>query len=187
MQIVDVVELGRNLDYRYKLRHPGSRWPSRGLGEITSFGGLRRSHLMSRIASRNNQTTELKLAGLLRRHQIRGWRRHQKIAGKPDFVWPKNKIALFVDGCFWHGHNCRNLRPATNAAAWSRKILRTRARDRRANRKLRGDGWVVIRIWECSLKRNPERCVGRILRAFVRSSRGHVSTFDIWPIRALKR
>lgn len=133
--------------------------------EITTFGGLPRSQLMSRIRSKNNRTTERRLACLLRKHHITGWRRHVQVVGKPDFVWMHNKIALFVDGCFWHGHSCdRNLTPKRNASIWRRKILRNQRRDQTISRELRRRGWKVIRMWECSLK-HETRCIARIANA----------------------
>src|SRR5438105_4039711 len=105
-------------------------WPMQNDPE-TTFGGLRRSELMARVKSRGNATTELKLVTMLRANGLTGWRRHTKAIGQPDFVWPKTKIAIFVDGCFWHGHGCsRNLSPKTNIDLWQAKFERNRRRDR---------------------------------------------------------
>ena len=139
-----------------------SRWPGNAQREQTTFGELNRGQLMSRVHSTGNQTTEMQLARLLRKARLTGWRRHSPLPGRPDFVWPKMKVAVFVDGCFWHGHNCRNLTSKTNAEAWRDKIARTQTRDRRANRQLRRLGWKVIRIWECRLARVPHHCLRRI-------------------------
>lgn len=140
-----------------------SSWPGDARKELTTFGWLRRGELMSRVRSTGNQTTEKKLALLLRKAGLTGWRRHQPLPGNPDFVWLKFKIALFVDGCFWHGHNCgRNVTPKTNAKAWRDKIERNQARDQRVVRSLRQLGWKVIRIWECRLAKEPDRCLRRI-------------------------
>ena len=147
-----------------------SRWPGNATRERTTFGGLNRSELMSRVLSTGNQTTERQLVYLLRKAQLTGWRRHQPLPGRPDFVWPKVKVAVFVDGCFWHGHNCRNLTPRTNVEAWQDKIERTRARDRRSNRLLRRRGWKVIRIWECRLTKAPDQCSIRIRRKLEEST-----------------
>jgi DNA mismatch endonuclease, patch repair protein len=144
------------------------RWPGNAQRETTTFGGLSRSALMSRIRSKRNATTELKLLLLLRSAGLHGWRRNQRLPGNPDFVFPKTKLVVFVDGCFWHGHKCgRNLKPKRNAKSWQQKIQGNRRRDRRVTRTLRATGWRVIRIWECALKKRPESCVRRILRAFV--------------------
>lgn len=140
-------------------------WPGRSKRVKTTFGGLSRSTLMSRIRSKRNATTELRLIPLLRAARLRGWRRNFPLLGKPDFVFPKQKLAVFVDGCFWHGHGCgRNLKPKCNAALWRKKINGNQRRDRRVTRTLRTVGWRVIRIWECALAKNPETCIRRIQR-----------------------
>src|SRR5688500_5461932 len=90
---------------------------SKPSNEITSFGRLTRSALMARIRGTGNATTEMKVVRLLRARHITGWRRHAKLPGKPDFVWPRSRVALFVHGCFWHGHDCgRNLTSKSNEA-----------------------------------------------------------------------
>lgn len=132
----------------------------------TAFGGLTRPELMSRVRSSGNVTTELRMACLLRATGLKGWRRRHALVGKPDFVWPQHRLALFVDGCFWHGHGCgRNLCPRRNALFWEEKVRRNKQRDRSVTRLLRGRGWKVLRIWECVLARKPETCVQRIARA----------------------
>lgn len=142
-----------------------SSWPGHSKHAKTSFGGLSRSVLMSRIRGKRNASTELKLVSLLRAERLRGWRRDFSLLGKPDFVFPKQKLAVFVDGCFWHGHGCgRNLKPKHNAALWRQKINGNQRRDRRVTRTLRFAGWQVIRIWECALKKNPLNCLRRIQR-----------------------
>ena len=118
---------------------------------------------MSRVRSKGNQTTERRLASLLRKARLTGWRRHQPLPGRPDFVWPHLKVAVFVDGCFWHGHDCgKNVTPKTNAKAWKEKIERTQTRDQRVTHGLRQSGWEVIRIWECRLTKDPDHCVQKI-------------------------
>ena len=131
------------------------------------FTKAKRSEVMSRIRSRGNKDTELALAKLLRRNKITGWRRHQKIFGKPDFVFPKFKLALFVDGCFWHGCPKHETKPKNNRAFWRRKFSRNKERDVLVTRTLRRVGWRVLRVWEHELARKNEiRLVRRILRSF---------------------
>ncbi len=143
-----------------------TRWPGNAQRERTTFGGLRRGQLMSLVRSTGNRTTEGRLAALLREASLAGWRRHQNLPGRPDFVWRRAKVAVFVDGCFWHGHDCgKNVTPKTNARSWQEKIERNRARDRKVARALRKEGWTVIRIWECQLKKSPGRCLARIRNA----------------------
>ena len=89
-----------------------SRWPGRSKHAKTTFGGLSRSALMSRVRGKGNATTELKLLALLRLARLQGWRRNFPLLGNPDFVFPRQKLAVFVYGRFWHGHGCgRNLKP----------------------------------------------------------------------------
>ena len=119
---------------------------------------------MSCIRSRGNKDTELALIKLFLRHRITGWRRHQNVFGKPDFLFRWNRLALFVDGCFWHGcpRHCKI--PAGNRAFWKEKFAANKARDRRVNRELRKLGWRVIRIWEHDLSKRCGACIHRIQR-----------------------
>ncbi len=125
-----------------------------------------RSKLMAKIRSRGNKNTEVALAKLFRRQKITGWRRNKKIFGKPDFVFPKLKFALFVDGCFWHGCPKHGTQPAGNRTFWKNKFARNRGRDFLVTRTLRRQGWRVFRIWEHELARKNEiRLLRRIQRA----------------------
>lgn len=123
-----------------------------------------RSYGMSRVRGRGNASTELRMVALLREHGLRGWRRHAPIAERPDFVFPRERVAVFVDGCFWHGcPRCFRM-PETNRDYWERKIGRNIARDKRYTLTLRRRGWRVIRVWEHSLSA-PSRVASRIRRA----------------------
>ncbi|MDR0664164.1 MAG: very short patch repair endonuclease [Helicobacteraceae bacterium] len=117
------------------------------------FDDKRRSFVMARVKSAKNQSTELKLIGFFKANGVKGWRRNYKLFGKPDFVFPKIKLAVFVDGCFWHGHDCRNVTPKDNAEYWREKIARNKRRDSEVAAVLQGKGWRVLRIWECALAR----------------------------------
>ncbi len=146
-----------------------SRWPlnsvNRSMPDV--FTKAKRSEVMSRIRGRGNKDTELALAKLLRRHKISGWRRNQKIFGKPDFMFRQVRLALFVDGCFWHGCPKQETKPKNNRAFWRRKFLGNKKRDALVTRTLRRAGWRVLRVWEHELARKNEiRLVRRILRAF---------------------
>jgi DNA (cytosine-5)-methyltransferase 1 len=145
-----------------------SKWPPPAEEEPTSFGKLSRSQLMARVGSVGNRTTEARLVSLLEAVKLEGWKLHDPLPGKPDFSWPELKVAVFVDGCFWHGHDCRNLTPRANAERWRAKILNNRRRDRQVVSELRAAGWSVIRIWECQLKREPAFCITRIKRVLTR-------------------
>jgi DNA mismatch endonuclease (patch repair protein) len=116
------------------------------------FDKATRSIVMSHIKSKRNKSTEIKLITLFKLYGITGWRRNYPVNGHPDFVFFKDKLAIFVDGCFWHGHNCRNTRPKENAEFWEQKQKRNVMRDQEVNEIFRKRGWTVIRIWECELK-----------------------------------
>lgn len=119
---------------------------------MDTFSKTERSYIMFCVKGENNKSTELKLITLFRKHDITGWRRKYKLAGKPDFVFPKRKTAVFVDGCFWHGCQKHLRMPSSNRTYWERKIGKNIERDRAVNEKLAGKGWNVIRIWEHDLK-----------------------------------
>ena len=117
------------------------------------FDGKRRSEIMKKVRSRNNKSTELKLIQVFRENSIKGWRRGYPVKGHPDFVFLDKKIAVFVDGCFWHGHDCRNTRPADHAEYWAKKRERNIRHDKEVTAMFEQRGWRVIRIWECELKK----------------------------------
>lgn len=122
------------------------------------FDASKRSEIMSKVKSTKNKSTELRLIEEFKRLKLVGWRRHVKLFGKPDFLFPKLRVAVFVDGCFWHGHDCRNTTPKDNADYWQTKIARNRARDVAVTEHLQAIGYLVVRIWECDFKRaNAER------------------------------
>ena len=147
-----------------------SRWPGNAEKERTTFGGLSRAQLMSRVRSKGNKTTEMRLASLLRKAGLHGWRRNQPLPGNPDFVWHSKRLVVFVDGCFWHGHRCgKNITPKTNVKEWQQKISGNLARDSRITRLLRRRRWHVARIWKCRLVKNPNACVNKIRRALLNS------------------
>ena len=127
------------------------------------FTPQKRSQVMSRIRGRGNQATELALAKLLRRHGVTGWRRHAKLFGRPDFVFRRERLAVFVDGCFWHACPHHANMPDNNAAFWRRKLRSNRRRDRLVTSTLKRQDWSVLRIWEHDLIVRPQHCVRTIL------------------------
>jgi DNA mismatch endonuclease, patch repair protein len=106
---------------------------------------------MSRIRSGGNRSTELRLIKLFRIAGVSGWRRNQKLFGRPDFVFRKSKTAVFVDGCFWHGCPKHFRQPVGNFNYWSHKIFSNRRRDAIVTKQLADAGWRVVRIWEHEL------------------------------------
>ena len=170
------------------------------------FSKRKRSEVMSRIRGRGNKDTELALAKLLRAHGISGWRRHAEIRGgavasvydrrkssgahraplqrptfrvKPDFVFRRVRLALFVDGCFWHGCPKHATKPKNNSAFWQRKLSSNKKRDALVARTLRRAGWRVLRVWEHELQkrevRNAERGTPFVVRRIQRALGFHIN------------
>ena len=117
-----------------------------------TFSVEKRSAIMRAVKSRKNKSTEEELISLFKKLKVKGWRRNYSLIGKPDFVFPKSKIVVFSDGCFWHGHSCRNVNPADNREYWIKKIKRNKKRDKLVNKHLKNKGWTVFRVWECNIK-----------------------------------
>ncbi len=116
------------------------------------FTKEKRSEVMSKIRSKGNKGTELRLIAIMRGAGITGWRRGQPVFGRPDFVFRRERVAVFVDGCFWHGCPKCYRRPKSNRKFWDGKVARNRARDGEVTRTLRRAGWRVVRIWEHQLR-----------------------------------
>lgn len=129
------------------------------------FDNKKRSEVMSRIRGKGNKSTEFALASAFRKAGITGWRRHVAIklelgprvatrVGKahlivrPDFVFKRERVAVFVDGCFWHRCPLHSKVPESNRAFWEQKLSRNAERDRLRDRELRKAGWKARRIWE---------------------------------------
>lgn len=113
----------------------------------------KRSKTMAAIRGKNNRTTELRLRMALVRAGISGWKANvSELPGKPDFFFREHQIAIFVDGCFWHGCPKCGHYPKTRSKFWKTKILRNKERDKKNRRKLRKDGIKVVSIWEHSLE-----------------------------------
>ncbi|MEZ5415537.1 MAG: very short patch repair endonuclease [Opitutaceae bacterium] len=131
------------------------------------FTKNKRSGVMSCIKGTGNKATELRLIQIFRANDITGWRRSSKLPGRPDFIFPKLKTTVFVDGCFWHGCPKHAIQPKTNATFWREKIARNKARDRKVNRLLRARGWTVLRIWEHDLRKRDEAKLVRRLKRWL--------------------
>lgn len=128
----------------------------------------KRSEIMSSIRSTGNKATELFFVRILRIHRIIGWRRNAKIIGRPDFVFSRERVAVFVDGCFWHGCSKHCRMPKSNIVYWNSKIRKNMNRDRSVDRSLSLVGWLVVRFWEHELQR-PGKCAQKIKQHLSRS------------------
>lgn len=112
----------------------------------------KRSKIMSAIHSRNTKP-ELIVRKYLWRVGFRYRLNYNRLPGHPDLVLKKYRTCIFINGCFWHGHNCQEFRPPkTNVNYWTKKINRNRERDKEEQKKLAEMGWHVIVVWECELK-----------------------------------
>ncbi len=129
------------------------------------FSGVspERAQAMRAVKGRGNRTTENRLRAALVRHTIKGWKvRLAGVPGNPDFVFPTLRIAIFVDGCFWHGCPACGHIPRTNSRFWAAKIASNRRRDKANYVRLRRQGFQVLRLWEHSLKKDVSPSIRRI-------------------------
>lgn len=122
------------------------------------------SYKMSRIRAKDT-AIEKRLADALKEHGLRGYRRNVRgVLGTPDFCWKGRKIAVFCDSSFWHGYDWKNHIKAIKVRKkfWIDKIETNIARDKRIDRQLRKEGWVVLRFWDFDIKKNSDRCVSKL-------------------------
>ena len=117
---------------------------------------------MQNICSANTKV-EQKIAAALRERKIRFSRNVKSVIGKPDFLFRKKKVAVFVDSDFWHGHRTRCVMPKSNKSYWNEKIRRNKARDKIVTKELLKKGLVVVRIWEHNVKHHWKRSLNKIL------------------------
>jgi DNA mismatch endonuclease (patch repair protein) len=121
-----------------------------------------RTYNMSRIRAKNTGP-EVKLRKLLFARGTRGYRIHFDLPGKPDIVFTRKKIAIFIDGCFWHKCPVCFQEPETRKEFWMKKIQSNIERDKKVDGQLTTDGWTVMRIWEHEIKKEPEKVVKKII------------------------
>jgi DNA mismatch endonuclease (patch repair protein) len=132
---------------------------------VDVFSKAKRSEVMSRIRGSDNRSTERKLAALLRAHGVAGWRlRSPEVIGRPDVYFPESRIAVFIDGCFWHGCPRCFIMPVQNRPFWKGKIARNVKRDRLVTASLRKSGVVVLRLWEHDLERRTRRLSATLVK-----------------------
>jgi len=134
------------------------------------FDFTTRSRIMRSIKGSGNLSTEVAFRMAMVRAGLRGWvLQPREVLGRPDFAFLETKIAIFVDGCFWHGCARRGCRkpPKTNVSYWLAKIRRNRARDRSVNKRLRDEGWIPLRIAEHELRDGEAWRIVRLVAANV--------------------
>jgi DNA mismatch endonuclease, patch repair protein len=145
------------------------------IGEIRLHRGdimspATRSRVMSRIRGKDTKP-ELAIAEMLRAIGLEFESHARDLPGRPDFVLREQKIAIYCDGDFWHGWRFPVWRLKLSEK-WEKKIEGNRQRDARNHRKIRRSGWIVVRLWEHQIKRNPGVCMERITRALLRQAQG---------------
>lgn len=119
-----------------------------------------RSQRMRLVQAKGNKTTETRFCAAMSSLGINGWRRHPMIHGSPDIGFNRERVAVFLDGCFWHRcPTCARRYPRSGRSYWKPKLDRNGVRDRAVGRKLRREGWLVVRIWEHSILESPRKCV----------------------------
>lgn len=139
----------------------------------------KRSAVMARIRSRGNRDTELRMILLFRLYGLTGWRRHLDLPGRPDFAFRRQRLAIFIDGCFWHGCPQHFRMPKSRRDYWSAKIASNRLRDRRVTRELRRRGWAVIRLWEHDITNKASLRTMTKLRDRIHACRANSKTIEI--------
>lgn len=117
---------------------------------------------MQNIRSEGTRPEQL-VAKELRRSNIYFVRNVKGIFGKPDFVFRKKRVAVFIDSDFWHGHKNRCVMPKSNCEYWNHKIKRNKQRDKAVSRQLKKEGWMVIRLWEEDIKQNLAKSLKKII------------------------
>ena len=130
-----------------------------------------RSRTMRAVRSRGNRSTEIRFCAALSSLGVRGWTKHPPLHGNPDIGFELERVAVFLDGCFWHKcPDCARRVPQTRRSYWSPKLERNAERDRSNTRLLRQQGWTVIRIWEHAISESPARCVEMVKQVLRRRS-----------------
>jgi DNA mismatch endonuclease (patch repair protein) len=129
---------------------------------------LTKSEQMARVR-RANTAPEVALRHRLWMLGLR-YRLHPNLPGRPDIAFPRARVVVFVDGCFWHQCPRHKTMPVTNASFWHSKLSKNRDRDRRTTATLRSLGWTVVRIWEHSVETRPNATARRVAAAVKRAS-----------------
>ncbi len=125
-----------------------------------------RSRNMANIKGKNTKL-EMVVRRYLFSHGLR-YRIHYEILGRPDIAFPRHKIAIFINGCFWHQHGCElSAKPKTRTEFWQKKLATNKERDQKIQWELTDEGWEVITIWECDLKSTTALTLERLIRTIV--------------------
>jgi len=127
-----------------------------------------RQYCMSQIQGKNTRP-ELVIRNALYKLGYRYKLHDRKLPGKPDLVFPKYHAVIFINGCFWHGHNCHLFKwPSTRPDFWANKILRNKQVDNRNYKTLKKEGWYILTIWECAIKGRMKKPVKSIIDLIIK-------------------
>jgi len=121
---------------------------------------------MTKIRSKNTKV-EILLRKELWKRNMRGFRLHYNLPGKPDIVYTRKKLIIFVDGDFWHGYNWKKLGKVPPRKYWWKKINKNMERDKKHNKQLRKQGWKVIRVWEHEVAKDIKRVIKKIEKGYL--------------------
>lgn len=124
------------------------------------YSKKKRSEIMSHVKGKNTGL-ELLAKKLLKDSGVSGFKRGDGVFGRPDFIFTKEKIALFIDGGFWHGLNYAKIKNKL-PSFWKEKMAANMKRDRRVNKTLRSEGWKVLRVWDYQIKKDPQKFIKRL-------------------------
>lgn len=141
---------------------------------VDIFSKEKRHEIMSKIRSKETKI-EIKVRKFLYSNGIRYRKNCNNIIGKPDIAIKKYKIAIFINGCFWHGHeNCKSFHlPKENTEFWDEKIRRNRANDYKNQNELTNQGWNVFVLWECQIERLFEDTMNELLGSVIKIIKSH--------------
>jgi DNA mismatch endonuclease (patch repair protein) len=132
------------------------------------FTEKKRSEIMSKIRSKNTklETSFCKLISkTLYQKGLRYRKHYKKLVGNPDIVFVNRKLAVFIDGDFWHGYNFKKIKNRLPKKYWRQKIQNNIKRDKKINRELKNKGWTVVRIWEHEIKKFPAKALNKVIHA----------------------
>jgi DNA mismatch endonuclease (patch repair protein) len=156
----DVFTKAKRSQVMSRIRSRGNRDTELALAAVFRRHGItgwRRQRAIVLRTSRRQEAPTGKRKAVSGKQQPTGASSRRLLRVRPDFVFPKLRLAVFVDGCFWHACPLHATQPRNHAAFWRKKLAANQARDRRVNRALRRAGWRVLRIWEHELRQNRKR------------------------------
>lgn len=130
---------------------------------MDTFDKKTRSRIMAAVRSKGNRSTETRFRAVLAASGLRGWQMQaHNLPGHPDFAFRRKRVAVFVDGCFWHGCPKCYRRPKSKRNYWDAKVERNKSRDKKNRQDLRKIGWKTLRFWEHQLLKSPDGCLRRL-------------------------